>query len=48
MSMLWVVLNEADEVVVMARGRDAAAFAAEWAEQGARVVEVHDSAIAAA
>ncbi len=48
LSTLWVVLDAADEVVVVASGRDAAAFAAEWAAQGARVVEVHDDAVAAA
>jgi hypothetical protein len=48
MSTLWVVLNAADEVVVMASGQDAAAFAAERADEGARVVEVRGSAVVAA
>ena len=45
---VWVVLDEDDQVMVMAKGRDAAAFAAEWAERGARVVELHEGAVAAA
>ncbi len=45
---MWVVLDEADQVVVIAQGRDAAAFAAEQAADGARVVEVHGTAVAAA
>ncbi|HVM66266.1 MAG TPA: hypothetical protein VMU14_15465 [Acidimicrobiales bacterium] len=44
----WVVLDEDDRVVVMASGGDAPAFAAELAEQGARVVEVQLEAVAAA
>jgi hypothetical protein len=44
----WVVLDEADQVVVMASGSDAPAFAAELAEQGARVVELQVDAVAAA
>jgi len=47
-STLWVVLDDDGQVVVMAEGADAAAFAAEWAERGARVVELGSDAFAAA
>ena len=47
-STLWVVLDDEDRVLVMAAGADAAAFAAEWAERGARVVELGDGSVAAA
>jgi len=46
-SVLWVVLDDDDCVVVIASGADAPAFAAEWAERGARVVELHDAVAAA-
>ena len=45
---VWVVLDEDGQILVMAKGHDAAAFAAEWAERGARVVELHEGAVAAA
>jgi hypothetical protein len=47
-STLWVVLDDDGQVVVMAGGADAAAFAAEWAETGARVVEWSDGSVVAA
>jgi len=47
-STVWVVLDDQDQVLVMASGADAAAFAAEWAEEGRRVVELHGDSVAAA
>jgi len=47
-STLWVVLDDAGEVMVIAGGADAPAFAAEWAANGARVVELRDGSVAAA
>jgi len=47
-STVWVVLDDDGQVVVMAEGTDAAAFAAEWAERGARVVELRRDGVAAA
>jgi hypothetical protein len=47
-STVWVVLDEDDRVVVMASGADAAAFAAECAEQGQRVVELGVGSVVAA
>jgi hypothetical protein len=35
---MWVVLNEDDEVMVMASGRDASSFVEEWATRGYHVV----------
>ena len=45
---VWAVLDEAGRVVVMASGADAPEFAAEWAERGARVVELRADSVAAA
>ena len=45
---LWVVLGNDDEVVVIASGADAAAFAAEWADRGYRIVELRPDEIVAA
>ncbi len=47
-STVWVVLDDAGQVVVRAGGADAPAFAAEWAERGARVVELRNGSVAAA
>ena len=47
-STLWVVLDEDGEVIVIAAGADAPAFAAEWARSGARVVELQVDSVAAA
>jgi hypothetical protein len=47
-SMVWAVLNDAGEIIVIAEGADAGAFAAEWAELGARVVELRGDAVVAA
>jgi hypothetical protein len=47
-STVWVVLDDADQVVVMASGSDAAEFAAEWAERGYRVVELRPDEVVAA
>ena len=47
-STFWVVLDEDGEVMVIAAGADAPAFAAEWAQNGARVVELHVDSVAAA
>jgi hypothetical protein len=45
---VWVVLDEAGDVLVMASGADAPEFAAEYAERGTRVVELRADAVAAA
>jgi hypothetical protein len=34
---MWVVLDDDDEVVVIASGRDAPAFVEEWAARGYQV-----------
>jgi hypothetical protein len=47
-STLWVVLDDTGGVVVMAEGADAAAFAADWAARGLRVVELRADQVAAA
>ena len=47
-STVWAVLDEDDRIVVMASGADAAAFAAECAAQGRRVVELRDDSVVAA
>jgi len=47
-STVWAVLDDADEVVVMASGADAAAFAAEWVERGYRIVELRPDEVVAA
>jgi hypothetical protein len=47
-STQWVVLDDDGQVIVIAEGADAAAFAAEWAERGAKVVERRAGAVAAA
>jgi len=45
---VWAVLDDADQVVVMASGAEAAAFAAEWAERGYRIVELRPGEVIAA
>ena len=47
-SPLWVVLDDADQVVVIAAGSDAAEFAAEWAERGYRIAELRPDEVVAA
>ena len=47
-STLWVVLDQADQVVVMASGADAAGFAAEWADRGYRIVALRPDEVVAA
>ena len=47
-STVWAVLDDADEVVVMASGADAAAFAAEWVQRGYRIVELRPDEVVAA
>jgi len=45
---LWVVLDQADQVVVIAAGVDAAGFAAEWADRGYRIAELRPDEVVAA
>jgi len=45
---LWVVLDQADQVVVIAAGADAAGFAAEWADRGYRIAELRPDEVVAA
>ena len=47
-STLWVVLDPDDQIVVMAAGADAAAFAAEWADRGYRIAELRPDEFVAA
>jgi hypothetical protein len=47
-STVWVVLDDAGDIVVMASGADAPDFAAEYAERGAQVVELRADSVAAA
>ncbi len=47
-STVWVVLDQAGEVVVMASGADAREFAAEWAQLGYPVVELAPDEVNAA
>ena len=47
-SGVWVVLDEAGEVVVMASGAGAEEFAGGWAERGYRIVELRQDEFNAA